>query len=263
DTASKLCDEILSISPGEVDTILAWKASMLQDLGNLSSASAILATLHPDRTLSVFYTQLDQWIYERQYNKALTVAQALLQGPDVSCGPVDKIIFEAQIAWLQYLLNNKSASIAAWKQLENELEASYHDNPKNRDVLWNLARTTAALGDKARALSLVKRLTELEPLSKDAMIGMWAQDRVAIIAAQTGEEELALKQLATSAQSPAGVTYGNLKFNPIWDPLRGDPRFEKIVESLARKWICRGSHVGCALCFAGGTPATTANCKAN
>jgi len=142
---------------------------------------------------------------------------------------------QAQNAWLQYLLNNKSGALAAWKQLENELEASYGDNPKNRVVLWNLAWASAALGNKARALSLVKRLTEVEPLSKDAITGMWAQDRVAIIAAQTGEQELALRQLETSAWSPAGVTYGNLKFDPIWDPLRGDVRFERIVASLAPK----------------------------
>src|SRR5262249_46265067 len=111
---------------------------------------------------------------------------------------------------------------------------SYGDNPKNRYVLWNLAWARAALGDKARALSLVKRLTEIEPLSKDAISGMWAQDRVAMIAAQTGEEELALRQLETSARSPGGVTYGNLKFNPIWDPLRGDPRFEKILEEAKK-----------------------------
>jgi len=67
------------------------------------------------------------------------------------------------------------------------------------------------------------------------MAGMSAQNKVAIIAVQTGEKELAVRQLETSARSPAGVTYGNLKFNPIWDPLRGNPRFEKIVASLAPK----------------------------
>jgi TolB-like protein len=235
ETASKLCDEILSISPGEVDTILAWKASMLQDQGNLSGAGAILTTLNPDRTLSVFYARLDQWVYEGRYDEALVAAQAFLQSPDASPRPVDKIHIRAQIAWFQHLLNNNSASVAAWKQLETELEALYRDSPQDRGILWNLAWTSAALGDKARALSLVKRLTEVYPLSKDAIIGMWAQDRMAIIATQTGEKELALKQLETSARSPNGVTYGNLKFNPIWDPLRGDPRFEKIVASLAPK----------------------------
>ena len=52
---------------------------------------------------------------------------------------------------------------------------------------------------------------------------------------QAGERDLAIQQLAISAQDPIGVSYGDLKLNPLWDPLRGDPRFEKIVASLAPK----------------------------
>ena len=52
---------------------------------------------------------------------------------------------------------------------------------------------------------------------------------------QAGEKDLAIQQLAISAQAPIGVDYGDLKLNPMWDPLRGDPRFEKIVASLAPK----------------------------
>ena len=55
------------------------------------------------------------------------------------------------------------------------------------------------------------------------------------IAAMTGDNNLAFELLAISAQQPAGVIYGDLKFNPLWNPLRGDPRFEKIVASLAPK----------------------------
>jgi hypothetical protein len=51
----------------------------------------------------------------------------------------------------------------------------------------------------------------------------------------TGDKNLAFEQLAISAQNPGGVTYGDLKLNPVWDTLRGDPRFEKIVASLAPK----------------------------
>ena len=56
-----------------------------------------------------------------------------------------------------------------------------------------------------------------------------------MIAAWVGEKDLAFEQLALSARTPGGVTYGKLKLMPWWDPLRGDPRFEKIVDSLAPK----------------------------
>ena len=71
--------------------------------------------------------------------------------------------------------------------------------------------------------------------SKDKHWAAHFAEVMARIAAQAGEKELALDQLAISAQEPGGVTYGDLKFNPLWDPLRGDPRFEKIVASLAPK----------------------------
>ena len=57
----------------------------------------------------------------------------------------------------------------------------------------------------------------------------------AVICAQTGEHDLAIEQLGTLAKIPAGISYGTLRLDPNWDPLRGDPRFEKIVASLAPK----------------------------
>jgi hypothetical protein len=58
---------------------------------------------------------------------------------------------------------------------------------------------------------------------------------LAMIAAWVGEKDLAFEQLALSARTPGGATYGELKLDPSWDPLRGDPRFQKIVASLAPK----------------------------
>jgi hypothetical protein len=56
-----------------------------------------------------------------------------------------------------------------------------------------------------------------------------------MIYAWVGDKESALKQLEISVNIPTGITYGELKRNPDWDPLRGDPRFDKIVASLAPK----------------------------
>ena len=80
-----------------------------------------------------------------------------------------------------------------------------------------------------------RRACELLPLSKDAGAGAGLITSLAVIYAWTGEKDLAFEQLAVSAQIPNGVSYGELKLDPQWDPLRGDPRFEKIVASLAPK----------------------------
>jgi len=76
---------------------------------------------------------------------------------------------------------------------------------------------------------------ELLPVAKDSLNGADLIQFSAIIAAWVGEKDLALQQLAKAAQLPGTLSYGRLKLLPYWDPLRGDPRFEKIVASLAPK----------------------------
>jgi len=73
------------------------------------------------------------------------------------------------------------------------------------------------------------------PVEKDSLNGADMIQYSAVVAAWVGEKDLALRNLAKAAQLPGSVTYGRLKLLPWWDPLRGDPRFEKIVASLAPK----------------------------
>jgi hypothetical protein len=81
-----------------------------------------------------------------------------------------------------------------------------------------------------------RRAMELLPVEKDSIDGQSVRAYFAVIAAWVGEKDLALQQLAAAAPTyGAGIatSYGMLKLFPFWDPLRGDPRFEKIVASLA------------------------------
>jgi len=83
-----------------------------------------------------------------------------------------------------------------------------------------------------------RRAMELLPVEKDSLTAQSLMAYFALIAAWAGERDLALQQLATAAPTPgAGLiaNYGMLKLSPFWDPLRGDPRFEQIVASLAPK----------------------------
>src|SRR5438132_13124799 len=93
----------------------------------------------------------------------------------------------------------------------------------------------AALGRKQEALSECRRAVELLPAQKDAFNGPLMIQWFAISAAWVDEKDLALEQLAKVVSYPSSLSYGNLKLLPFWDPLRGDPRFEKIVASLAPK----------------------------
>jgi tetratricopeptide (TPR) repeat protein len=93
----------------------------------------------------------------------------------------------------------------------------------------------AGLGRKAEAIAEGKRACELLPLSKDSWEGPSYVVNLAIIYTWLGESDSALEQLAISAQHPGGITYGELKLQPFWDPLRTDPRFQNIVASVAPK----------------------------
>jgi hypothetical protein len=88
---------------------------------------------------------------------------------------------------------------------------------------------------KEEALREGRRAVELCPIEKDAVLGVAMIKYLAMIAAWVGDKDLACEQLAIATRKPGDLSYGQLKLMPFWDPLRGDPRFEKIVASLAPK----------------------------
>ena len=98
-----------------------------------------------------------------------------------------------------------------------------------------LGLVDAALGRKEQALQEGRRAAELLPLDKDSINGIAVVEYLALIAAWVGEKDLAFEQLERAVRLPNTLSYGQLKLLPYWDPLRGDPRFEKIVASFAPK----------------------------
>jgi tetratricopeptide (TPR) repeat protein len=109
------------------------------------------------------------------------------------------------------------------------VDAWWGARPKGSDYLSLLARLDAGLGRKEEAIDEARRAVELQPISKDSLNGpIWVAN-LALVYAWTGERDRALEQLEIVAKIPAGPTYGDLRFNPCWDDLRGDPRFDRIV----------------------------------
>jgi hypothetical protein len=92
----------------------------------------------------------------------------------------------------------------------------------------------AGLGRKEEALRGRRRAIELLPVEKNSMNGSSMIKYLAMIAAWVGDKDLALEQLAIAIRSPSGLSYGQLKLLPFWDPLRDDPRFDKIVEEAKK-----------------------------
>ena len=125
----------------------------------------------------------------------------------------------------------RSAFTAARAEQEKIVEAQPDFGPP-----WCvLGLIDAALGRKEEALREGRHAVKLLPVEKDAIRGPAVTKYLAMIAAWAGDKDLACEQLAIIVRPPSPVSYGQLKLLPFWDPLRGDPRFEKIVASLAPK----------------------------
>jgi len=125
----------------------------------------------------------------------------------------------------------RSAFTAARAEQEKIVQAQPNYGP----ALCILGLIDAGLGRKEEALREGRRAVELLPVEKDAPEGVDMVKYLAMIAAWIGDKDLACEQLAMAIRGPSGLSYGQLKLLPFWDPLRGDPRFEQIVASLAPK----------------------------
>jgi serine/threonine protein kinase len=123
---------------------------------------------------------------------------------------------------------------------KQKAQSIFLDARKRLDAMWGtkvkddlyfelIAQLDAGLGRKEEAIREAQRAIELQPIAKDSLQGPSSVFTLALVYAWTGERHRALEQLEIVATIPAGPSYGDLKFNPCWDSLRGDPRFDKIV----------------------------------
>ena len=142
-------------------------------------------------------------------------------------------------AWCEGLVaqmrGDARAAGAAFTSARTEAIKLVAQQPGYAEALCVLGMADAALGHKEDAIREGRRAVELLPVTKDAIIGAQLVRNLAIIYAWTGEKDLAFEQLTIAAQIPGYLSYGQLRLHPYFDSLRGDPRFEKIVASLAPK----------------------------
>jgi TolB-like protein/class 3 adenylate cyclase len=133
------------------------------------------------------------------------------------------------------MMKDESKARSAFAALRAEQEKRAQAQPDYGPAVCILALIDAGLGRKEEALREVRRAVELVPVTKDSLNGADMIQYSAIVAAWVGKKDLALEHLAQAARLPGFLSYGRLKLLPWWDPLRGDPRFEKIVADLAPK----------------------------
>jgi tetratricopeptide (TPR) repeat protein len=149
----------------------------------------------------------------------------------------DAVLFSARFCQglIARMTNEKAKAQAAFAAARVEQQKVVQEQPNYGPALCILGVIDAGLGRKEEALREGRRAIELLPVSKDSINGAHMIEYFAIIAAWVGEKDLACEQLPAAVPTTGTVNYGRLKLLPWWDPLRGDPRFEKIVASLAPK----------------------------
>jgi tetratricopeptide (TPR) repeat protein len=173
-------------------------------------------------------------LYDRDLDAADRAAAVLFQKNSLpwSFPSIGRDFWVGVVARLK---GDETSARAAFMRARVQQEEEIPGQPDNITLLSELGLIDAVLGRKEEALSEGRRAMELARSVKDESTEPNAKIGFAIICAWTGERELALGQLEALVKAPGGYSYGNLRLSPLWDPLRGDPRFEKIVNSLAPK----------------------------
>jgi len=130
---------------------------------------------------------------------------------------------------------DSAAARVQFTAAREQIERLMRDQPEYGEPLCVLGMIDAGLGRKVEAIQEGRRGVELVPEAKDVMNGVNARRHLAMIYAWVGEKDAALEELSAVTKRPGYLSYGRLKLHPEWDPLRGDPRFDEIVNSLAPK----------------------------
>jgi TolB-like protein/class 3 adenylate cyclase len=235
--ALKGYDRILEISPDNL-AALASKAGIYQSKGDLPAAVTLVSRIHPSPSSELFWVQIQQWMYERRYAEAIDVLEHAIAGRGEPLRDWQRIYYLSILARLQQFSGDIAHARETWQQVKTDAEMLRATNGERfrRFMLGAIVEAYAALGDKTKALATLEHSDPSQWLpASDPFQEAFSAEVKSIIAVQAGDKDLALEQLAISARNPVGIDYGDLKFNPLWDPLRGDPRFEKIVVSLEPK----------------------------
>ena len=230
DDALAALDRALQISP-DSEATRANKANVLQQAGRLPEAAQELARIPVDSTDDwVIATRLTQALYQRQYDVVIQQAERKLNSIPAE-QTLDAFVMTEPItagscsAWTGRPDRANRTFTRALRELLPTPDSEVRVDANGTPFLPGLA--LAGLGDKDKALEWARRAVKV--YENDAVAKPPAESTLAQIQAQLGEHDAAIAALPHLLEVPAGLTITDLKLNPFWEPLRNDPRFQKLV----------------------------------
>ena len=235
DKADKLYDRAIEAAPNSLGA-LAGKGKLAVELkGDFAEIEKQLAQMPPGVDPDGQVTSVRVWLLmlQRKFPEALAVLNELSQGVfHDSTAPVSKASLEGMLYLFQ---GNKAKAQAAFQRARPFAEQSLRESPDDAGRHIQLGFILTGLNRKQEAITEGKRAVELKPESADAFDGPQVAASLAQIYAWVGEKDQALRLVDRLLETPNGVTLPMLKLDPMWDPLRNDPRFQALIDKYAAK----------------------------
>jgi serine/threonine protein kinase/Tfp pilus assembly protein PilF len=229
-------DQILTITPDDIDTVIE-KAVIAQAEGDLPRASALLAPLHLEANdANALETQVYQAILERKPAPMIARLTDILAKPVPDLGSTTGEL-RFWLGWAQEISGDTAGARESWMKARGELESFVKEQPEDHILFGNLALTNAYLGDKVAAFAAAQQAAAAVPMERDAVSGPTPLEILARVAARLGDADRAIPALQKLMAIPysgalgpgAPLTPALLRLDPMFDSIRNDPRFEKII----------------------------------